>query len=110
MTPKPSASKTHVFPGVALETVISLRDQAPGNYKLDLDPDGLGGLLTISTPMGDVVLRLRHNGATSELTLTIVKKPMLLPKATILSTISEVLREAAAKTSPAAAAGAVGSD
>jgi hypothetical protein len=103
-------SKTHVFPGVALQTVISLRDQPQGNYKLDLDPDGLGGLLTIATPMGDVVLRLRHNSANSELTLTVVKKPMLLPTATILNTIAQVLREAAAQSGSTAAPRPVSGD
>jgi hypothetical protein len=90
-----SASKTHIFPGVTLQALERLRDQAGGNYALKLDPDGVGGLLTTHTPMGDVVLRFDHDSERDELKVTIVKKPMLLPAAVIVTETSQVLRHAA---------------
>jgi hypothetical protein len=104
---KAPASKTHVFPGVTLEALASLRDQAGGNgggnYALKLDPNSAAGLLTTHTPMGDVVVRFSHNSERNELTLTIVKKPMLLPTAAIITGTSQVLRHAANQaTRPAA--------
>jgi hypothetical protein len=101
-----ATSKTHVFPGVTLQALTSLRDQAAlpgqagGNYALQLDPDGVGGLLTTHTGMGDVVVRFSHNDERAELTVTIVKKPMFLPAAAIFAGTSQVLRNAASQASP----------
>jgi hypothetical protein len=89
------ASKTHVFSGVPFEALLRLRSQAGGNYLLESDPDGVGGLLTIHTPMGDVVLRFSHNSERAELTLTVVKKPLVVPTAVIFDQTAQVLRQAA---------------
>jgi hypothetical protein len=99
--PAGASSKTHVFPGVTLQALASLRDQpaTPGqggaNYSLKLDPDGTGGLFTVNIGIGDVVLRFDHNAERAELTMSIVKKPMLVPSSAIFSQASQVLREAA---------------
>jgi hypothetical protein len=106
MRSKPS--KTHVFSGVPLQALLSLRRQAGGNYALASDPDGVGGLLTIHTPMGEVVLRFSHDNERAELTLTVVKKPMLVPTAVIFEQTSQVLLRAASETGPQAAAKPVG--
>ncbi len=103
-----SASKTHVFPGVTRQALTSLQNQAGGNYALELDPDGAGGLLTTRTGMGDVVVRFSHDSERAELTLTIVKKPMLLPAAMILEGTSQALRKAAGQASAPAAKSAGG--
>lgn len=107
-------SSTHVFTGVSLQALTSLRDQAgkpgePGvNYALELDPDGLGGLLTSHTPMGDVVVRLSYNSELAELTLTIVKKPMLVPARMIVEGTSQVLHQASVQAGQLAAKPAAG--
>lgn len=107
--PTTPASNTHVFSGVTPQAITSLRDQAgkqsqPGmSYALELDPDGVGGLLTMHTPMGDVVVHFSYNNGLSELTLTIVKKPMLVPARMIVEGTSQVLRQAAAQAGPPAA-------
>jgi hypothetical protein len=94
--PAKGSSNTHVYPGITLETVNSLRGQAGGgNLTLNLDPDGTGGLLTIPVPVGDVVLRFDHNKERSELTLTIVKKPIFLSAALIFQQASHILNQAA---------------
>jgi hypothetical protein len=99
-----STSKTHVFSGVTLDALKGLRGQAGGkNYSLELDPDGVGGLFTMRAGMSDVVVRFSHNNERSELTLTIVKKPMLLPAAMIWAGTSQVLRLAADQASASAA-------
>jgi hypothetical protein len=113
MRPRPStspASKTHVFPGITQHTLENLRKQSDGNYLLQLDPDGAGGLLTTPTGMGDVVVRFDHNVERAELTVTIVKKPMLLSTAVILTETSEALRRAAGPTKSPATAKPVGGD
>jgi hypothetical protein len=99
MPPGP-ASKTHVFSGVTLQALTALRDQPGGDYGLVFDPQGFGGMLTIHTPMGDVVVRFNHDDERAELTLTIVKKPMLLPTSVIFNQTSQVLRHAANLASP----------
>jgi hypothetical protein len=108
---RPTAtSKTHVFPSVSLQTLISLRDQPGGNYALQFDPGGFRGLLTIHTPMGDVVVRFSHDNERAELALTIVKKPMLLPTAVIFEQTSQVLRNAASQAIGQSAATSVRSE
>ena len=98
------AEKTHVFSGVTLEALLSLRDQsglasqAGGNYAVELDPDGVGGLFKIDIGMGDVVVRFSHNSEHAELTLTIVKKPIFLPAAAIWAGTSQVLRNASGRS------------
>jgi hypothetical protein len=88
-------SKPHVFTRVTLQALNTLRSQAGGNFGLELDPDGVGGLITIQTGMGEVVLRFSHNNERAELALTILKKPAKLPTMMILAETSELLRRAA---------------
>lgn len=109
-----STAKTHVFQGVTLQALMSLRNQtggsAEGTFALQLDPDGVGGLLTTHTPMGDVVVRFSHNSERAELTLTIVKKPMFVPTSLILAQTAQVLRRAAEQASSPGAAQSVSGD
>jgi hypothetical protein len=95
-----SAAKKHVFSGVTLQTIMSLQGQGGdgGTYKLQLDPGNTSGMLTIDAGIGDVVLRFSHDNERAELTLSIVKKPMLVPSGTILSVATQVLRNAASQT------------
>ncbi len=101
MSSTSSSSKTHVFSGVTLQSLLNLQNQAGvagqtgGNYSLQFDPDRTGGVLSMNPGVGDVVVRFSHDSARSELTLTIVKKPMLLPTAVIWAGASQVLRQAA---------------
>lgn len=103
-----STAKTRVFPGVTLAALMSLNDQSSiggetgGGYKLALDADGVGGLLTLNVGVGDVIVRFSHNSDRNELTVTIVKKPMLLPTAAIWAGTSQVLRQAAERASSSA--------
>jgi hypothetical protein len=78
-----------------LHTLQSLQGKPGGDYRVALDPDGVSGLLTIDVGMGDVVVRFSHNSERAELTLTIVKKPMLVPASMIWAGTSQVLRRAA---------------
>jgi hypothetical protein len=99
-----STSKTHVFPGVTLDALKSLQGQGGGkSYSLKLDPDGVGGLFTMRAGISDVVVRFSYNIERAELTLTIMKKPILLPAAMIWAGTSQVLRLAADQASASTA-------
>ena len=109
MPPSGASSKTQIFPGITLEALTGLRDQTSGqgqgnaNYSLKLDPDGTGGLFTAHIGIGDVVLRFNHNAERSELAMTVVKKPMLVPTSAIFAQASQVLRQAVSRASQPAA-------
>jgi hypothetical protein len=87
-------AQSHVFSPVTLQALTGLQGEPGGNYTVQLDPDGVGGLFTMNPGMGDVVLRFSYNNERAELTLTILKKPMLLPAAMIWAVASDVLRRA----------------
>jgi hypothetical protein len=72
------------------------------SHALELDPDGAGGLITTHSPMGDVIVHFSYNEELAELTLTIVKKPMLVPARMIVEGTSQVLRKVAAQAAPPA--------
>ena len=96
MTPSDpsSSSKTHVFPGVTLQTLESMQSKPGGSYKLALDPEGFRGSLTLDVGVGEVVVRFSHDSARNELTLTLVKKPIFVPASMIWTGAEQMLRQA----------------
>ncbi len=71
-----------------------LTGEDDGSYALPLDPDRIGGTLTKRTGMGEVVVRFDHDNARAEMTVTILKKPMMLPTPLLLAEFSLALRRA----------------
>ena len=87
-------SKKHVFSGVTAEVLGRLRHEDDGAYVLELDPDRVGGVLIRRSGLGEVAVRFDHDRERAEITVTIVKKPMLLPTAVLLAEMSLALRRA----------------
>jgi hypothetical protein len=91
---------TQTFPGVTQAVMDYIRDGNSEDYTLEQDPDGQTGTVTGQSFLGKVAIRFQHNAARSELTLTILQKPMLLPASLIWSGFNDevhrALRELAA--------------
>jgi hypothetical protein len=88
-------SKAHVFSGVTLATLIRMDEAGSSEYTVDLDPDRRGGTVRRPTPMGDVVVRFAHDQDRSEMRVTVVSKPKLLPAAVIWAGVAVALGRAA---------------
>ena len=54
-------------------------------------PDGPVGTATSQTPLGECVMEFAHDAAAAELTLTLVKKPWLLPEGVLWSGFTATL-------------------
>ena len=91
-------SKTHIFSGVTMEVLNRMREEDSGDYTLELDPHRIAGTVNKPTPLGHVVVRFDHDNQRSEMTVTILKKPMLLPTAVLWAGVSHALRRASAET------------
>lgn len=87
-------SKRHAFSGVTSELLGRLQQFDDGGYELQLDRDRIGGTLTRHTGLGDVVVRFDHDRERAEMTVTILKKPMLMPTPLLLAEMSLALRRA----------------
>ena len=85
-------SRTQVFSGITIAGLSRLREEDSDDYDLDLDPGRVGGTVNKSTPFGDVVVRFDHDSQRAEMTVTIVKKPALLPSALLWAGVSRALR------------------
>lgn len=73
-----------------------------GNYQLARSADGSSGTLSGETPVGHLTLGFRYDAVNSSVTVTIEKKPFLVPAALVWATISNALREAGATHEPPA--------
>ena len=87
-------SRKHIFAGVTSETLGRLPQWDDGSFELQLDRDRIGGTLTRRTGLGEVVVRFNHDNERAEMTVTIVKKPMLMPTPLLLAEMSLALRRA----------------
>ena len=74
-------SNTHTFSDVSAEVVSRMKEFARAKYDIVFDPpDGPTSIATSQTPLGECVIEFAHDAAKAELTLTVVKKPWLLPE------------------------------
>lgn len=87
-------SAKHVFTGVTREVLDRLQREDDGSYVLALDPGRISGTLKRRSGMGDIVVRFNHDSRRAEMTVEIVKKPMLLPTPVLLAEMSFALRRA----------------
>ena len=93
-------SRSHVFHGITLAALVRMHDEGGGDHVIELDPDRLSGTVRRSTPLGDVAVRFVHDRAREEMTITIVKKPRLLPEAVLWAEVALVLRRAISQAAP----------
>lgn len=83
-----------VFPGVTPQVLERLTQGDDGSYLLDLEPDSISGRLTRRTALGDVVIRFDYSAERSEMTVTILKKPVFLPTVALWAEMSNALENA----------------
>ena len=74
-------SNSRTFPGVTMETLSRIKGLGLTEYGVVYDPpDGPRSTASSQTPFGECVVEFVHDGARAELTLTIIKKPSLVPE------------------------------
>jgi hypothetical protein len=80
---------------------MRLKEVGRSRYGIAFDPpEGPSGTATGQTPLGECVIEFVHDGARGELTLTLVRKPWLLPESLLWMGFQ--------RTSSAAASGSSG--
>jgi len=73
-----------------------------GGYHLKKSADGSHGTLSGETPVGHLTLGFKYEAERAAVTVTIEKKPFLVPAALVFATIANALREAGATHTPPA--------
>jgi hypothetical protein len=77
---------SRTFAGVTPEILSRMKELGRAEHNIVYDPpDGPVGTATSQTPLGECVIEFAHDAATAELTLTLVKKPWLLPEGVLWS-------------------------
>jgi hypothetical protein len=85
-------SNTRTFSYVTAEVVNRMKEFARAKYNIVFDPpDGSTSIATSQTPLGECVIEFVHDSARAELTLTLVKKPWLLPESMLWNGFTETL-------------------
>jgi hypothetical protein len=84
------ASRT--FPGVTAEALDRIKALGRTEHNVVFDPpDGPRSSATSQTPLGECVIEFVHDGTRAELTLTIVRKPWLVPENLLWNAFLETL-------------------
>jgi hypothetical protein len=79
-------SNSRTFPGVTPEILSRMKELGRAEYNIVYDPpDGAVGTATSQTPLGECVIEFAHDPTKTELTLTLVTKPWLLPEGVLWS-------------------------
>ncbi len=72
---------SRTFSGISGEIVARMKEHGRSQYGIVFDPpEGANSIATGQTPLGECVIEFAHDGARQELTLTLIKKPWLLPE------------------------------
>ena len=85
-------SSTRTFSDVTAEILSRMKEFGRAKYGIVYDPpEGPVSTATSPTPLGECVVEFVHDPAKAELTLTLVKKPWLLPEGLLWNGFSETL-------------------
>ena len=85
-------SISRTFSGVTDEILDRMKALGRAEYDIVYDPpEGPVSTATSQTPLGECVIEFVHDPAKAELTLTLVKKPWLLPESVLWNGFSETL-------------------
>ena len=85
-------SSRRTFPGVTVDILTRMKEFGRAQYNIVYDPaDGPVSTATSQTPLGECIIEFAHDAAKAELTLTLVKKPWLLPEGLLWNGFSETL-------------------
>ena len=77
---------TRTFSGVTPSILSRMKEFGRAEYGIVYDPpEGAISTATSQTPLGECVIEFVHDSAKAELTLTLVKKPWLLPEGVLWS-------------------------
>jgi len=87
-------SRTRIYSGITLEALSRMRDDSNRDYAVELDASGVSGTVSKPTPFGNALMRFEHDGGRAEMTVTILKKPALLPAAVLWAGVAHALRRA----------------
>jgi len=83
---------TRIFSDVTIEILGRMKAFGRVEYGIVYDPaEGPVSTATSRTPLGECVVEFAHDAAKAELTLTLVKKPWLLPESLLWNGFSETL-------------------
>jgi hypothetical protein len=83
---------TRTFSDVTAEILSRMKELGRAEYGIVYDsPEGPTGTATSRTPLGECVIEFAHDAAKAELTLTLVKKPWLLPEGLLWTGFAETL-------------------
>ena len=83
---------TRTFSGVTVEILSRMKEFGSAEYGIVYDPpEGSISTATSQTPLGECVIEFAHDSTTAELTLTLIKKPWLLPEGLLWSGFVETL-------------------
>jgi hypothetical protein len=90
---------TRTFSGVTPEILHRMKEFGRAEYNIVYDPpEGPVSTATSQTPLGECVVEFAHDPAKAELTLTLLKKPWLLPEGLLWSGFSETLERCRKET------------
>jgi len=85
-------SSSTTFSSIPAEIVIRMKEFGHSRYGIVFDPpEGPSGTATAQTPLGECVIEFVHDSAREELTLTLVRKPWLLPESLLWSGFQRTL-------------------
>ena len=85
-------SSRRTFSGVTVDILTRMKEFGRAQYNIVYDPaEGPVSTATSQTPLGECIIEFAHDAAKAELTLTLVKKPWLLPEGVLWNGFSETL-------------------
>lgn len=99
----------HTFTGITPAILRQLAQRRRGLISVVLNEDGCTGRATGTLPIGWVEVGFLYKQDRSELTLTVLKKPMLVPTPLLWAEFTFALREAATGGSKAVSPNPCGS-
>lgn len=74
-------SKSRMFPNVTTEILSRIKEVERAEHGVIYDPpDGPRSTASSQTRLGECVIQFDHDSARAELTVTILKRPWLLPE------------------------------
>jgi hypothetical protein len=92
-------SNSRTFSDVTAESFSRIKELGRTQYSVVYDPpDGPRSRATSQTPFGECVVEFVHESARAELTLTIVKKPWLVPESLLWNAFLENLERCRKRT------------
>jgi hypothetical protein len=90
---------SRTFSGISVQIVDRMKAYSRSQYGVVFDPpEGPNSTATSQTPLGECVIEFAHDVERAELTLTLVKKPWLLPEGLLWNGFLETLERCREET------------